>query len=131
MLVREHQKKTHNAHARPRDLAIGTTVYAKNFRQGPPWLPGVIKELTGPVSYTVEVEDGRIFRPHVDHGRVQVAQEKPTCYAGGYLPDEVPPQHPEPSTPPVAPQAETDQPTLRRSTRPHMSPDCFGVTVCH
>ena len=32
----EHQKKTHDAHARPRDLAIGATVYTKNFGQGPP-----------------------------------------------------------------------------------------------
>ena len=127
----EHQKKTHDAHARPRDLAIGATVYAKNFGQGPPWLPGVIKDLTGPVSYTIEVEDGRIFWRHVDHVRVRVAQEKPPCDVGGYFPDEVPPQHPEPSPPPTAPPVETVQPALRRSTRPHTSPDRFGVTVRH
>ena len=107
----EHQKKTHDAHARPRDLVIGATVYAKNFGQGPPWLPGVIKDLTGPVSYTVEVEDGGIFRRHVDHVRVQFAQEKPSD-VGGYFPDEVPPQHPEPSPPPTAPPVETVQPAL-------------------
>ena len=127
----EHQKKTHDAHARHRDLAIGTTVYVKNFRQGPPWLPGVIKEPRGPVSYTVETEDGRIIRRHVDHIRGRAAKREPCGEVGGYLPDEVPAQDPEPSPPPVAPPAENIQPALRRSSRLHTSPDRYGVTVRH
>ena len=38
-----------------------------NFGQGPPWLPGVIQESKGLVSYTVELEDGHVFRRHMDH----------------------------------------------------------------
>ncbi len=36
-------------------------MFVKNFGRG------VVKKLTGPVSYTVELEDGRVIRRHVDH----------------------------------------------------------------
>ena len=58
-------------HARPRDLAIGTAVCAKNIGQGPPWLSGIIKESNGSVSYIVK--DVRILWRHVDHVRVHTA----------------------------------------------------------
>ena len=46
-------------------------VYVKNFGRGSPWLPGVVQEARGPVSYTVELEDGRVVRRHVDYVRVR------------------------------------------------------------
>ena len=45
-------------------------MYAKNFGRGSPGLPGVVQEARGPVSYTLELEDGRVVRRHVDHVRV-------------------------------------------------------------
>ena len=57
----EQQKRVHNAHLQPWKLHPGAQVYAKNFGQGPPWLPGVIQESKGLVSYTVELKDGRVF----------------------------------------------------------------------
>ena len=47
-----------------------------NFGQGLPWLPGVIQESKGPVPYTVELEDGRVFCRHMDHLRVRIATAK-------------------------------------------------------
>jgi len=38
---------------------------ARNFRDGPKWLPGKVLERTGPVSYKVVV-NGLIWRCHVD-----------------------------------------------------------------
>ena len=63
----EQQKRAHDAHSKPRGFQPGVQVYAKNFGQGLPWLPGVIQDLKGPVSYTIELQDGRVVRRHVDH----------------------------------------------------------------
>ena len=41
----------------------------KNFGGGPTWLPGVVQDRTGPVSYRVQMEDGREIRRHVNHLR--------------------------------------------------------------
>ena len=54
--------------ARPRQFVIGDTVLVKNFSaHGEKWLPGRIIEERGPVSFTVELSDGRVVRRHVDH----------------------------------------------------------------
>ena len=54
---------------RARQLEQGQKVYVKNFGGGPTWLPGVVQDRTGPVSYRVQMEDGREIRRHVDHLR--------------------------------------------------------------
>ena len=45
----------------------GETVYASNFRRGPKWIPRVLKQSTGPTSFTVQLEDGLLLRRHQDH----------------------------------------------------------------
>ena len=47
------QKKNHDRHSRDRVFQIGDLVFIKNFGNGLPWLPGEIKEIQGPVSYSV------------------------------------------------------------------------------
>ena len=39
---------------------------ARNLRTGPKWVPGVILERTGPLSYVIETTDKQIWRRHVD-----------------------------------------------------------------
>ena len=41
----------------------------KSFRDGPCWLPGVIADCLGPVSYLIRMRDGALWRRHVDHLR--------------------------------------------------------------
>ena len=41
----------------------------RNFGPGQKWLPGMIVATTGPVSYRVLLEDGRVWRRHQDHMR--------------------------------------------------------------
>ena len=55
----------------------GEAVYASNFRSGPKWMPGVLKQSTGPASFSVQLEDGRLLRRHQDHliPRSNVIQE--------------------------------------------------------
>ena len=50
-------------------LVEGDSVLVKNFSSGNPWLPGVIHSKTGPASFTVDLEDGRRVRRHLDQMR--------------------------------------------------------------
>jgi len=56
-----------------REFTVGERVLARNYGGGQKWIPGQIKEVTGPVSYKVQIEGG-ILRKHVD----QLLQDKHT-----------------------------------------------------
>ena len=61
------QKTQHDQHARERVIQVGDPVFAKNYRDGPAWVPAVVTAQTGPVSYKVKLEEsGTIWRRHVD-----------------------------------------------------------------
>ena len=53
------QKLAHDCHAKECTMQEGEAVHASNFRSGPKWMPGVLKQSTGP--------DGRLLRRHQDH----------------------------------------------------------------
>ena len=61
------QKLAHDWHAKERTMQEGEAVYASSFRSGPKWMPGVLKQSTGPTSFAVQMEDGRLLRRHQDH----------------------------------------------------------------
>ena len=61
------QKQAHDWHAKERTMQEGEAVYVSNFRRGPRWLPGILKESTGPTSFAVQLEDRRLLRRHQDH----------------------------------------------------------------
>ena len=63
------QKVDHDRAARLRNIKEDETVYVRNFGPGQKWLPGTIVATTGPVSYCVLLEDGRVWRRHQDHMR--------------------------------------------------------------
>ena len=63
------QKRKHDSKARERAFKKGDDVFVKNFGSGSRWLPGKIVNVTGPVSFHVELEDGRQRRCHLDHLR--------------------------------------------------------------
>ena len=71
------QKLAHDWRAKERTMQEGEGVYASNFRSGPKWMPGVLKQSTGPTSFSVQLEDGRLLRRHQDHliPRSSVIQE--------------------------------------------------------
>ena len=81
------------------------------------------------MSYTVELEDGRVFRRHVDHLRARVATEQPSIEMDDYPTIELPSQ--DPDLPPADPPPTTVGQSLRRSSRTHKLPDRYGVTVRH
>ncbi|XP_023192425.1 uncharacterized protein K02A2.6-like [Xiphophorus maculatus] len=62
----EKQKGYHDNHSKWRSFSPGDEVYVRNYSHGPKWVPAIILEGTGPVSYTVKMGDGRVMRRHVD-----------------------------------------------------------------
>ena len=70
------QKLSHDSGAREKSFSKGDAVYAKNFGTGQKWFPAVVQEVTGPVSFLVKLEDGRLIRRHQDHLRRRVSDAK-------------------------------------------------------
>ena len=70
------QKSTHYRHAKSRYFAEGDEVYARNFRHHPPWLAGKIVKITGPLSFEIELSDGRVIHRHQDHIRKRLASAR-------------------------------------------------------
>ena len=67
-LKQSQQKTYHDRHSRLRQFQVGQPVMAKNFRQGN-WVPGIMISSQGPLSYSIKLGDGRVWKRHVDHIR--------------------------------------------------------------
>ena len=65
------QKDQHDQHAHNREFTIGDKVMAKNFRPGQPWVPGTIVHRQGPLSFSVDLGNGQVWRRHIDHLRAR------------------------------------------------------------
>ena len=61
------QKAPHDRQAKSRDFFVGQEVMARNPRSRANYLPGVVVQRLGPLSFLVEVGDGIVWRRHVDH----------------------------------------------------------------
>ena len=46
---------------------MGQSVMVKNFRAGPTWVPGVIAQQLGPLTYMIEISAGKFWKRYVDH----------------------------------------------------------------
>lgn len=80
------------------------TVYMRSYTGAHKWVPGVIMDTTGPVSYRVQTPDGQLHRRHVDQlrGRVQAGADQGS-EGSEESPDDSTPEPIEP-TPPASPQ---------------------------
>ncbi|XP_062374782.1 uncharacterized protein K02A2.6-like [Sardina pilchardus] len=148
----DKQKLRRDQHAKNRLFQPGDRVYVKNFATGPPWLPGVIQHQSGPVSFLVDLSDGRQVRRHQDHlrdrydtggeERQSVGHKDGVSSSGGASEGPQAPEQeqvspaelsvqgaPPASTPNLlggaqpAPDVGDITPELRRSTRQHRPPD--------
>ena len=63
------QQEQHDKHSPFRELSTKQPVWARNFRDGPRWVQGVIADHVGPLSYLVRMPDGNLWRRHIDHLR--------------------------------------------------------------
>ena len=60
------QKHTHDYHAQDCAFELDDLVFAKNYRQGRPWLPGVIVAKRSATSFLVQLTEGSVIRHHPD-----------------------------------------------------------------
>ncbi|XP_061564077.1 uncharacterized protein K02A2.6-like [Cololabis saira] len=84
MNKQEKQKNVHDRRAKERGFKVGDSVQVRNYSHGPKWVPGFIETVTGPVSYTVMLGDGRVVRRHVD--QICSRQEASAKCTGDVLP---------------------------------------------
>ena len=61
------QKQRRYLHVKERTMMEGDKVYARSFRQGSKWVPGVVQQSNSPTMHEVELKDGRIWRRYQDH----------------------------------------------------------------
>ena len=63
----EEQKRGHDKRTKQRTFNVGDTVYARNFARGSKWLSGQIEAKRGPLSFTIKLNDDRMWNRHIDH----------------------------------------------------------------
>ena len=68
-MQQSRQKALHDQHARDREFSVGQSVWTRNMREGPCWVPGTVVEILGPVSCLIHVQNGELWRRHIDHLR--------------------------------------------------------------
>ena len=76
------QKLQHDQHSKTRWFTTGQAVMVRDFRpNSDKWIPGTVLSQLGPVTYTVEVEDGKTLKKHVDHIRERMSIAKDSAPA--------------------------------------------------
>ena len=60
------QKIKHDPCTKAWSFKVGDSVCSKNYSVGSKWIPRVIIETTGPVSYQAALVDGSILKRHLD-----------------------------------------------------------------
>ena len=48
-------------------FGVGWKLYDKSFRSEKQWIPVIVEARTGPVSYRLRTNDGKIIHRHLDH----------------------------------------------------------------
>ena len=80
------QKACHDGNSPFREFFLGQNVMSRNLRNGPDWVPGVIVERLGPLTYLVQVSSGAFWKRHVDQLRTSVDdQVEMPCESGDPL----------------------------------------------
>ena len=65
--VQDSEKCYHDKHTRYLNFAPGDQVLVRNYASSSPhWLPGIVETVLGPVSYQVKLNDGRLWKRHLD-----------------------------------------------------------------
>ena len=131
----EKMKMHHDQHAKFREIAVGDTVLARDHLSGQKWQPGTVVQHPSSHSCRVHLDDGRVWRRHVDDILQNNSRSKATESgvpsletATPVVPDSQPVISPETSSHPPdnSAQLETTPAStslvLRRSSRSHRPP---------
>ena len=99
---------------------VNDKVFVKNHQGTPPWLEGIVTEITGPLSYKIKLNDGSTICCHIDHIRFRHSPPQQDISTGTVIEDSFMfLQHQPTSTFPVGPAESVPEqpPVLYRSTR--------------
>ena len=69
MESQSNQKATHDVQSKFREFYPGERILLKDLRKADIWCPSSVAERSGPKSYVVVLNDGRVWKRHVDHVR--------------------------------------------------------------
>ena len=124
------QQRRYDDKAKERSLEPGNEVYVRTAGSNSPWIPGKIEVKQGLVQYRVILRDGRRVIKHIDH----IQFRKDSTDQESEMLDTFDPyvNNPIASTTPTEDTTTGENPSLtapvalRRSTRIHHSPDCYG-----
>ncbi len=122
-------------HAKERSFKLNDRVFIRDFPKAKTWLPGKIVAVKGPLSYHVELSDGRIVRRHVDHIKTNKSNDQQVNGTNSEI--ELPPPQPPLVTDNSGNESDTlladpsldDPPERRVSTRTHTRPDYYGYQL--
>ena len=67
-----NQKQHHDKHSRSQPMFPGITVFVREYSGPHKWIPGVILQKLGPVTFSVAINNGRTVKRHIDqlHHRI-------------------------------------------------------------
>ena len=138
----EAQKRNYSTCPRNFNAEPKSNVVVRNYGLGSKWIPGVVEEKTGPVSYRCRLEDGSQVRRHQDQiisgspqkdvespelgppvGFEFVLPKPPSLQGNSPSPVEVLPAPTEQPNSPVASTPQSQNPPIRRSSRRVNAPD--------
>ena len=122
----QRQKQSHDSTKPLCTFAVGDLVYAQNFSPSvsSKWIPGTVVQVTGPLSYRIELSEGGTVRRHVDNVRKREhsTANPPQLFPVDplILPDIPTVATPRPNNVPPC------RPPPRRSNRTRVQPDWFN-----
>ena len=64
------QKLHHDKWVKHRSLMPGDAVTVRNYRGSNKWIPGIVIKTLGPVTYSVGVANGQVWKRHIDQLRL-------------------------------------------------------------
>ena len=73
----QNQKIYYDKRTREKTLETGESVLVRNFSSGTLWLAGKLLSRCGPLSFNVELTDGRVVRRHYNHIRYRAKLDPP------------------------------------------------------
>ena len=122
----QKQKEYYDRRTREKTVEVGESVLVRNFSMGQHWLAGKVLSECGPMSFNIELTDGRVVRRHYNHIRPNTKYESDPpeeIRTGNGDLDAIELPNAEPGA--MVGEGVENVPTLRRSTRLRFPPDRF------
>ena len=79
------QKQQHDEHVKEHSFSPGQTVWARDFRGSTKWVPGVVVQCTGPLTYMIQLGQNPCGKGMFDNlqSRVETQANLSTCTSTG------------------------------------------------